>query len=110
MTDHLAEARRDASRLVGHASMPHVISAIRHLADAIEQIADAVLADSDPGPWHIVSRRTGRHHGPFTTEHDALMARALAGHITVEWRDAVTMDREDFAHHLHRSNVGGVLS
>lgn len=66
--------------------------------------------EADPGPWHIVSRKTGRHHGPFSTEWDCHMARALAGHISVEWTNAVAMDRETFDRHLETSNVGGVLS
>lgn len=49
------------------------------------------------GPWHIVSRHTGRHAGPFTTELDCAMARSIA---TDEWRDGIDMDDKAFTMHL----------
>ncbi|MCG7592413.1 hypothetical protein [Mycobacterium sp. PSTR-4-N] len=113
MTDHLAEAQRLARRGGGgdFGRVKDLSQAVLHLVDAIsEQPATTPAGSDDPGPWHIVSRSTGRHHGPFSTEHDAAMARALAAHIAVEWHRAAVLNREDFDCHLERSNVGGVLS
>lgn len=49
------------------------------------------------GPWHLVSRTTGKHHGPFTTEFDTAMARSIA---TPDWSTAIAMDRETLRRHL----------
>jgi hypothetical protein len=54
--------------------------------------------DDGRGPWHIVSRVTGLHMGPFSTELDCAMARTIA---TLEWKTAIDMDRETFDRHLH---------
>ncbi len=45
----------------------------------------------------MVSRITGKHVGPFSTELDASMARAIA---TSDWSTGVAMDREGFDAHL----------
>jgi hypothetical protein len=50
------------------------------------------------GPWHIVSRVTGKHHGPFNTELDCVMARAIA---TPDWSTGIDMDSEAFDRHLY---------
>jgi len=49
------------------------------------------------GPWHIVNRMTGKHHGPFSTEWDCAMARAIA---TPDWATGIDMDNEAFTRHL----------
>jgi hypothetical protein len=51
----------------------------------------------NPGPWHIVNRLTGKHHGPFSSELDCVMARAIA---TPDWSTGIDMDREAFDRHL----------
>lgn len=52
---------------------------------------------NDPGPWHIVSRVSGKHAGPFTAELDCVMARSIA---TPDWSTGIAMDRETFDRHL----------
>lgn len=56
--------------------------------------------EADRGPWHLVSRMTGRHHGPFTTEVDCVMARAVA---TPDWSTARALDRVAFEAWLARA-------
>lgn len=52
---------------------------------------------SDRGPWHIVSRVSGKHIGPFSTELDCSLARAIA---TPDWATGIDMDRDAFDRHL----------
>lgn len=54
------------------------------------------MADNT-GPWHIVSRVTGKHLGPFSTEMDCVLARAM-GHP--DWASGIDMDRATFDRHL----------
>jgi hypothetical protein len=61
------------------------------------------MSDQARGPWHIVSRSTGLHVGPFTTELDCVMARSIARN---DWQDGMDMDREAFDKHLWDDREG----
>jgi hypothetical protein len=54
------------------------------------------------GPWHIVSRTSGKHAGPFTTELDCVMARSIARD---EFRDGTDMDDYQFNLHLYGEGI-----
>ena len=56
--------------------------------------------DDGPSPYHLVNRSIGRHHGPFSTYTDALLARYIARD---GWRTAEILDNAQFAAHLDRS-------
>jgi hypothetical protein len=60
------------------------------------------LPDSD-GPWHIVSRTTGKHIGPFSTETDCLLAQRIA---TPDWSTGIVMNRREFDYHLTQPRIG----
>lgn len=55
------------------------------------------MNDADRGPWHLVSRSTGRHAGPFSTELDCVFARSIARE---EFTNSVAMDDSTFTAHL----------
>lgn len=62
-----------------------------------------VLHDSGRGPWHIVSRVSGKHLGPFSTALDCALARSVAG---PEWVSGTDMDRVAFARHMAGGSGG----
>lgn len=54
---------------------------------------------NDDGPWHIVSRVSGKHIGPFSSQMDCVFARSIA---TPDWATGIDMDRDTFTQHLRR--------
>jgi hypothetical protein len=48
-------------------------------------------------PYHLVNSVTSKHHGPFSTYLDAVLARYIG---TVGWPQASIMDKDEFAAYL----------